>query len=226
MEGLKDALIVHRQNRPGQPITPHRHLRLRPRRLPRRRARVHVPWAGGGLLINDVAAVRSQDRAYSPAGDHPLLSRGATTRHATTPTESPTLCLTSENTDLRLGNDNSHQAPPDPRRQRHPDQGRHLRKPGRLRSRPNALLGEEGYDSNPNRRELRRRRILPVISPQGCPEHQGPGQAPLRRRADVLAAAPLQAPGRPLGKTPRPARGPRPPCLRPHLMETPKKVSP
>ncbi|MER5217903.1 transposase [Streptomyces sp. NPDC002838] len=32
-------------------------------------------------------------------------------------------------------------------------------KPGRPRRRPDALLGDKGYDSNPNRRELRRRRI-------------------------------------------------------------------
>lgn len=143
-EGLEDALIVHRQHRPGQPLTPHRHLRLRFRRLSGRRARVRVPWAGGGLLISDVAAVRSKDRARPPAGDRPLLSfllgrgqlgldairfltqpvdstassccssspttdgirnlpGGATTRHTTTPTESPTLCLTSENAALKFG---------------------------------------------------------------------------------------------------------------------------
>ncbi|MGW2651734.1 transposase [Streptomyces sp. NPDC001393] len=37
-------------------------------------------------------------------------------------------------------------------------------KPGRPRRRPDAVLGDTGYDSNPNRRELRRRRILPVTS--------------------------------------------------------------
>ncbi|MEU9450941.1 transposase [Streptomyces sp. NPDC048277] len=35
--------------------------------------------------------------------------------------------------------------------------------------------------------------------PQGCPEHQGPGQTPLRRRADRRPAPPVQAPCRPLG---------------------------
>ncbi|MDC0771733.1 transposase [Streptomyces sp. HD] len=40
-------------------------------------------------------------------------------------------------------------------------------KSGRPRRRPEALLGDKGYDSNPNRRELRRRRILPVISRKG-----------------------------------------------------------
>lgn len=38
---------------------------------------------------------------------------------------------------------------------------------GHPRKRPDALLGDKGYDSNPNRRELRKRRILPVISHRG-----------------------------------------------------------
>ncbi|WUQ57602.1 IS5 family transposase [Streptomyces canus] len=42
-------------------------------------------------------------------------------------------------------------------------------KPGRPRRRPDALLGDKGYDSNPNRHELHRRRILPVISRKGAP---------------------------------------------------------
>ncbi|MFK4119890.1 transposase [Streptomyces longwoodensis] len=42
-------------------------------------------------------------------------------------------------------------------------------KPGRPRRRPDALLGDKGYDSNPNRRELRKHRILPVISRKGAP---------------------------------------------------------
>ncbi|WP_217214658.1 IS5 family transposase, partial [Streptomyces sp. AC550_RSS872] len=44
---------------------------------------------------------------------------------------------------------------------------------GRPRRRPEALLGDKGYDSNPNRRELRKRRILPVISRKGAPNIQG-----------------------------------------------------
>ncbi|MFI1769954.1 IS5 family transposase, partial [Streptomyces sp. NPDC020800] len=40
-------------------------------------------------------------------------------------------------------------------------------RPGRPRRRPEALLGDKGYDSNPNREELRKRRILPVISRKG-----------------------------------------------------------
>ncbi|MFE5119404.1 transposase [Streptomyces sp. NPDC056669] len=37
-------------------------------------------------------------------------------------------------------------------------------RPGRPRRHPGSLLGDKGYGSNPNRRELRKRRILPVIS--------------------------------------------------------------
>ncbi|MFG2123939.1 transposase [Streptomyces sp. NPDC048710] len=43
----------------------------------------------------------------------------------------------------------------------HPDHGHPAQQP--------ALLGDKGYDSNPNRRELRKRRILPVISRKGAP---------------------------------------------------------
>ncbi|MFI6360952.1 IS5 family transposase [Streptomyces sp. NPDC050743] len=39
---------------------------------------------------------------------------------------------------------------------------------GRPRHRPDSLLGDKGYDSHPNRRELRKRRILPVISRKGA----------------------------------------------------------
>ncbi|MFE7935560.1 transposase, partial [Streptomyces sp. NPDC057456] len=35
-------------------------------------------------------------------------------------------------------------------------------RPGSPRKRPEALLGDKGYDSNPHREELRKRRILPV----------------------------------------------------------------
>ncbi|WP_406432151.1 transposase [Streptomyces sp. NBC_00631] len=48
-------------------------------------------------------------------------------------------------------------------------------KPGRPRRRPESVLGDTGYDSNPNRRELRRRRILPVISRKGAPNIKDPG---------------------------------------------------
>ncbi|MEV5163996.1 IS5 family transposase [Streptomyces werraensis] len=47
---------------------------------------------------------------------------------------------------------------------------------GRPRRRPDALLGDKGYDSNPNRRELRKRRILPVISRKGSPNIKGLGK--------------------------------------------------
>jgi hypothetical protein len=42
-------------------------------------------------------------------------------------------------------------------------------RPGRPHRRPEALLGDKGYDSNPNREELYKRRILPVISRKGAP---------------------------------------------------------
>jgi IS5 family transposase len=47
---------------------------------------------------------------------------------------------------------------------------------GHPRKRPDALLGDKGYDSNPNRQELRRRGILPVISRKGQPDIQGLGR--------------------------------------------------
>ncbi|WP_107120159.1 transposase [Streptomyces regalis] len=43
--------------------------------------------------------------------------------------------------------------------------------------RPDSLLGDRGYDSNPNRRELRKRRILPVISRKGAPNIKGLGNS-------------------------------------------------
>ena len=36
--------------------------------------------------------------------------------------------------------------------------------------------GDKGYDSNPNRAELRRRRFRPVISRKGAPNIQGMGK--------------------------------------------------
>lgn len=89
------------------------------------------------------------------------------------------------------------QTPPDLRRTRHPTQGHHhganvndvtqtlalvdgippvAGRPGRPRRRPEALLGDKGYDSNPNRDELRKRRILPVISRKGAPNIKGLGK--------------------------------------------------
>ncbi|MGW2051518.1 IS5 family transposase [Streptomyces sp. NPDC001858] len=49
-------------------------------------------------------------------------------------------------------------------------------RPGRPRRRPDSLLGDKGYDSNPNREELRKRRILPVISRKGAPNIKGLGK--------------------------------------------------
>lgn len=49
-------------------------------------------------------------------------------------------------------------------------------RPGRPRRRPEALLGDKGYDSNPNRDELRKRRILPVISRKGAPDTKDMGK--------------------------------------------------
>ncbi|MFF0262515.1 IS5 family transposase [Streptomyces microflavus] len=46
-------------------------------------------------------------------------------------------------------------------------------RPGPPRRQPDALLGDKGYDSNPNRDELRKRRILPVISYKGRPNIKG-----------------------------------------------------
>ncbi|MFE0377163.1 transposase [Streptomyces inhibens] len=45
-------------------------------------------------------------------------------------------------------------------------------RPGRPRRRPEALPSDMGYDSDPNRRELRNRRILPVICHRSAPNIQ------------------------------------------------------
>ncbi|MGO4421482.1 transposase [Streptomyces sp. MCAF7] len=45
--------------------------------------------------------------------------------------------------------------------------GSHIR--AKKRGRRHWSLGDKGYDSHPNRRELRKRRILPVISRKGAP---------------------------------------------------------
>lgn len=49
-------------------------------------------------------------------------------------------------------------------------------RPGHPRRRPDALLGDKAYDSRPVRRELRQRRIVPVISRKGAPDIQGLGK--------------------------------------------------
>ncbi|MEU9256565.1 transposase [Streptomyces sp. NPDC048270] len=91
------------------------------------------------------------------------------------------------------------QTPPDLRRTRHPAQSHHHRgqvndvtqtpalidgippvasRPGQPRRRPESLLQDNGYDSNPNRDELRKRRILPVISHKEAPNTKGRGKPP------------------------------------------------
>ena len=47
---------------------------------------------------------------------------------------------------------------------------------GRPRRRPDALLADQGYDSHRLRRELARRRIVPVISSRGTKGIQGLGK--------------------------------------------------
>ncbi|WP_434092671.1 transposase [Streptomyces clavifer] len=49
-------------------------------------------------------------------------------------------------------------------------------RPGRPRRRPDAVLGDKAYDSRAVCRELRRRRILPVISRKGSPNIKGLGK--------------------------------------------------
>ncbi|MFJ9026392.1 IS5 family transposase [Streptomyces sp. NPDC102259] len=49
-------------------------------------------------------------------------------------------------------------------------------RPGRPRRRPDALLGDKAYDSRTVRCELRKRRIVPVISRKGAPNIQGLGK--------------------------------------------------
>ncbi|MGW6632312.1 transposase [Streptomyces anulatus] len=102
-------------------------------------------------------------------------------------------------------------------------------RPGRPRRRPESLLGDKGYDSNPHRDELRHRRILPVISRKGSPNIKGIGKLryvvdPLRRRADLRPAPPLQTPRRPMGTPHRTPRRLRLPGLQPHLLEAPQQV--
>jgi transposase len=48
-------------------------------------------------------------------------------------------------------------------------------RPGRPRRRPKRVQGDRGYDSEPHRRELRRRRIIPVLARRGTPHGSGLG---------------------------------------------------
>ncbi|WP_147958288.1 MULTISPECIES: hypothetical protein [unclassified Streptomyces] len=50
--------------------------------------------------------------------------------------------------------------------------------PGRLRQRPESVLGDKAYGSKAVRRKLRRRRILPVISRKGTPNINQKQSAP------------------------------------------------
>ena len=49
-------------------------------------------------------------------------------------------------------------------------------RPGRPRRRPDSLLGDKAYDSKAVRHQLRRRRILPIISRKGAPNIKGLGK--------------------------------------------------
>ncbi|WP_405892783.1 transposase [Streptomyces sp. NBC_01527] len=49
-------------------------------------------------------------------------------------------------------------------------------RPGRPRRRPESVLGDKACDSKAVRRELRRRRILPVILRKGAPDIKGLGK--------------------------------------------------
>ncbi|WP_159403897.1 IS5 family transposase [Streptomyces sp. NRRL S-646] len=49
-------------------------------------------------------------------------------------------------------------------------------RPGQPRRRPESVLGDKAYDSRAVHRELRRRRILPVISRKGAPNIKGLGK--------------------------------------------------
>ncbi|MGX1675363.1 hypothetical protein [Streptomyces sp. NPDC055400] len=49
-------------------------------------------------------------------------------------------------------------------------------RPGHPRRRPEAVLGDKAYDSRAVRRELRKRRIMPVISRKGAPNIKGLGK--------------------------------------------------
>ena len=49
-------------------------------------------------------------------------------------------------------------------------------RPGRPGRRPDSLLGDKGYDSNPTHRELRKRGIHARLLPQGAPNIHGPGK--------------------------------------------------
>ncbi|MGI5451246.1 transposase [Streptomyces sp. CA-243310] len=96
-------------------------------------------------------------------------------------------------------------------------------RPGRPRRRPEALLGDKGYNSNPNRDALRKRRILPVISRRGCPNIKGLGKLRYVVEQTFALPPPLQTPRRPLGTPHRTPRRLHPPRLQPHPLQTPQE---
>lgn len=51
-------------------------------------------------------------------------------------------------------------------------------RPGRPRTRPDSFLGDKAYDSKAVRHQLRRRRIVPIISREGAPNIKGLGKLP------------------------------------------------
>ncbi|MFK0211137.1 transposase [Streptomyces sp. NPDC090298] len=91
-------------------------------------------------------------------------------------------------------------------------------RPDRPRRCPQALLGDEDHDSDPHRRELRKRRILPVISRRGAPNTEGMGK--LRYVVEQTFALLHQFKRPPLGTTNRAPRRLRLPRLQPHLLPT------
>lgn len=97
-------------------------------------------------------------------------------------------------------------------------------RPGRPRRRPDSLLGDKGYDSNPNRHELRKRRILPVISRKGTPNIKGLGKPRYVVEQTFALLHQLQTPRRPLGTPNRTPRRLRLVGLQPHLLETPQET--
>ncbi|WP_369015999.1 transposase [Streptomyces kutzneri] len=76
-------------------------------------------------------------------------------------------------------------------------------RPGRPRKRPESLLGDKGDDSRHVRRELTRRRVLPVIARRAEPSRARdprPRQGPLRHRADPRPAPPVHSASAVTGK--------------------------
>ncbi|MGW5969659.1 transposase [Streptomyces sp. NPDC055186] len=93
-------------------------------------------------------------------------------------------------------------------------------RPGRPRRRPEALLGDKGYDSTPPREELHKRLIPPVASRKGAPNLKGLSTLRYTVEQTFAPLQPVRTTGRP-SETPH--RTPRclcPPGLQPDLLET------